>query len=262
MEMNTARNCTPISLPVRSLLRAFHGSCPTKRPQEWVSGEPTSVAQWEFDTADGIAYYKVWRQIQIEFDESDKPSGNGMAEWGSVYWATDKNDGLTVQSGADYDVRSAFARDGKLGGSQDSNFRSINDNWPVFGFANDFGNVGSNAQNQLFTIGLLQQNAVQFLGSNGLVKLPSLWTSYFSNEVDAVSHVKCILKLPLIQYRFLSSTRTLELSNLRPQESMRQWRKRQLLSPDKTTALSLPCLSDKHLVRLSLWERKKRTTFS
>ncbi|KIW02103.1 uncharacterized protein PV09_06593 [Verruconis gallopava] len=155
---------------------------------EWASGTPDATAQWETGEINNIVYHKIWRQTQIEFDESDKPSGNGMAEWGNVYWATDSSNSLTIQTGSDTNVRSTFIKMGKLDGSQDSNFRAINNNWPVFGFARDFGNVGMSVQSQLFTIGLLQQNAVQFLGANGLVKLPSLWVDYFQgNELDALS---------------------------------------------------------------------------
>jgi hypothetical protein len=38
-----------------------------------------------------------------------------------------------------------------------------------------------------FTIGLLQQQAVQFVGGNGLVQLPSLWTSYWTDALRALS---------------------------------------------------------------------------
>lgn len=109
-----------------------------------------------------------------------------MAEWGNVYYTTDATDSLTVQTGSDQIVRSAFVANGKLDGSLDTKFRVITDNWPVFAFSNDFGNVGREMKSRLFSIGLLQQNAVQFLGADGLVPLPSLWTSYYANEVEAV----------------------------------------------------------------------------
>ncbi len=110
-----------------------------------------------------------------------------MAQWGNVYWATDALENLTAQSGPDNIVRPAFVNNGKLDGSKDTNYRAINNTWPVFAFANDFGNVGTKQAYQLFTIGLLQQNGIQFLGCDGLVKLPSLWTSYFGSETEAVS---------------------------------------------------------------------------
>jgi hypothetical protein len=94
---------------------------------------------------------------------------------------------LTYQSGADNDVRGAFARDGKLSGSKDTDFRAINSNWPVFGYAVDLGKVDSNPTSTLFSIGLCQEDAIQFLGADGLRNVPSLWKSYFGDEVSALS---------------------------------------------------------------------------
>jgi hypothetical protein len=152
-----------------------------------VSGDTNSAAQWETTNSGDLAYHKLWRQTQIEFDESDKPHGNGMAEWGNVYYITNNDEYLTVQTGPDVNVRDAFVADGKLGDTLDSNYRAINDKWPVFAFAHDLGHVGHKVQSRLFSIGLLQQNAVQFLGADGLVSLPSLWTSHFPTEHEAVS---------------------------------------------------------------------------
>jgi hypothetical protein len=162
-----------------------------------------------------------------------------MAQWGNVYWATDKLESLTAQSGPDSVVRPAFVSNGKLDGSKDTNYRAINNTWPIFAFANDFGNVGTKQASQLFTIGLLQQNAIQFLGGDGLVKLPSLWTSYFGNEIDAVSLSSCIQNSMLIRLRCHSSTRTGTISNLWVLISTKKCRRHQLRLLDKTTPPSL-----------------------
>lgn len=82
----------------------------------------------------------------------------------------------------------AFKNDGKLTNSKDTNFRAIQDSWPAFGYAVELGKVGSNSTSTLFSIGLCQEDAIQFLGANGLTNLPSLWRSYFADEVAAVSH--------------------------------------------------------------------------
>lgn len=185
MAKSTVCNCTAIFLLVGAnasteLRNADYAT-------EWVSGDTNSTAQWETIAVGDLVYHKLWRQTQIEFDESDKPNGNGMAEWGNVYYLTDNDEYLTVQTGPDASVRDAFVANGKLSNTLDDNYRAINDNWPVFGFAHDLGTVGHEVQRRLFSIGLLQQNAVQFLGANGLVSLPSLWTSHFATECDAVS---------------------------------------------------------------------------
>jgi hypothetical protein len=134
-------------------------------------------------------YHQVWRQTQITFDENDKPNGNGMANWGRVLWATNQVANLTSQAGADSVVRGSFMQSGVLKGPDDTNFRPIQQDWPVFGYAIDLGSVGIRPTSTLFTIGLLQKTAVQFLGAKGVQSLPALWTSYFNSEDSAVSHV-------------------------------------------------------------------------
>ena len=39
----------------------------------------------------------------------------------------------------------------------------------------------------LYTLGLTQDQAVQFAGATGIIPLNSLWTSYFATDLDAVS---------------------------------------------------------------------------
>ncbi|KAB2572356.1 Six-hairpin glycosidase-like protein [Lasiodiplodia theobromae] len=149
---------------------------------EWVTGDRSQVAQWEYDTSGDLAYHKVYRQTQQAFSENAD-----QAEWGNWYYATDAVDGLTFQSGSDDDVRSQFVSNGKLSNTKDTNFRAVNNDWPVMGFAVDLGSVNTNAVNTLFTIGLCQQDAIQFAGSDGYLPRQSLWLDYFSDDVAALS---------------------------------------------------------------------------
>lgn len=147
-----------------------------------MAGDHSSVAQWDYGlTTDNIAYHKVYRQQQKIFSET-----NQQADWGTWYWATLQTPGLSYQSGADTVVRGAFEANGALPNTKDTNFRSINQEWPVFGFSSDLGSV-TNPVNTLYTLGLTQQQAIQFDGATGIVPLTSLWPSYFPSEVDAVS---------------------------------------------------------------------------
>ena len=56
----------------------------------------------------------------------------------------------------------------------------------MFGFSVDLGSVVG-LESTLFTLGLTQEQALQFDGQMGNLILNSLWTSYFSEETDAVS---------------------------------------------------------------------------
>ncbi|KAK6074358.1 glutaminase A [Seiridium cupressi] len=150
---------------------------------EWASGDPTAVATWDLSSSDGVLYHTFERQDQEELSEV-----RNQASWGTWYWSTADTDGITYQSGIDVDVRNNFIQNGKLSDTKDTNFRAINDSWPVFAFAKDFGSVGSESVSTLFSLGLTQDNAISFLGEGSSLTLePSLWKSYFSNGLDAMS---------------------------------------------------------------------------
>lgn len=108
------------------------------------------------------------------------------AEWGNWYYSTGNVDGMSFQSGSDRHIRQTFIDKGKLENKNDKKFRRIHDDWPCFGFAVDLGAVTNDMREILFTIGLAQDKAIQFLGKNGLVEVPSLWKSYWPKETDAV----------------------------------------------------------------------------
>lgn len=94
---------------------------------------------------------------------------------------------MTYQSGADDDVRGAFTSSGQLKNSNDTNYRAINNAWPVFGYGIDLGAVKESTVSTLFSLGLCQDKAVQFLGADGLTVLPSLWKSYFADDLEALT---------------------------------------------------------------------------
>lgn len=149
---------------------------------EWVSGDRNAVAKWEYGETDGgVAYHKVYRQDQLLFSEV-----NSQAEWGNWYWAAKGGCQMTYQSGPDVAVRDEFKSNGRLANSNDSDYRAISKDWPVFAFAIDLDTVDSSQASALFTIGLYQRDAIQYDGPDGIGPVPSLWTSYFADELDAV----------------------------------------------------------------------------
>ncbi|KAH8692346.1 glutaminase GtaA [Talaromyces proteolyticus] len=152
---------------------------------EWVSGDRGQVAQWEYGTNDSVAYHKVYRQNQGNFQEV-----NDQTEYGNWWYSTTTDKGYTYQSGIDVDVRAQFGNHSTLTNAADTNYRAINSDWPVFAHSFDLGSVGTTSTSRLFTVGLTQQDAIQFLGADGVVPLPSLWTQYFPDEVSAVVFVQ------------------------------------------------------------------------
>ncbi|KAH6642116.1 hypothetical protein C7974DRAFT_95565 [Boeremia exigua] len=148
---------------------------------EWISGDVGAVATWDFGLKEDVVYHRLSRQEQQPFVEN-----KDQAEWGNFYYATDARNGLTYQSGTDDDVRGGFVASGQLASSNDTNFRAINSSWPVFGYAVDIKTVGNSPVSTLFSLGLCQNEAVQFLGADGLVNLPSLWRNYFADDLEAL----------------------------------------------------------------------------
>ncbi|KAI1762401.1 glutaminase A [Hypoxylon sp. FL1150] len=150
---------------------------------EWASGDLSAVITWEYDTADGVAYHQFQREDQEDLTES-----NQQANWGTWFWSTSDEDGLSYQSGADTDVRGSFINNGVLPNTADTNYRAVNSDWPVFGFANDLGSVGSESVSTLYSIGMTQGGAVSLLGEGSdLTTYPALWNDYFDNDIDAMT---------------------------------------------------------------------------
>ena len=129
----------------------------------------------------GMAYHRVYRQQQLEFAQRGE-----QAEWGYWYFATANTTKLTYQSGADDTVRGNFMKGGNLPNTKDTNYRAINNAYPVFGYAVNVGSLGSTTQSTLWQISLHQQNCVRFQGTKAAVqKLRCMWTNYFSSETAA-----------------------------------------------------------------------------
>jgi hypothetical protein len=107
-----------------------------------------------------------------------------------------------------------------LANTQDTNYRAIDDDFPVFGFAVDMGKVPTSSVSTLFQLSLHQENCVQFEGANGIQSVPCMWTSYFSDETSAVSSPKlgCLVSIsnPAIGCRSSTSMTTLNHAAARP----------------------------------------------
>ena len=154
--------------------------------EEWVSGDRDATAQWSYDISPDssyVAYHKVSRREQLPFAEV-----NQQTEYGNWYYSTLSTTTLTHRTGgSDATTRQQFATNGSLDNSVDKNYRAIRDAYPVFAFAQDLGPVGSTSVYTMFQLSLHQTDAVQFLGEKDVQAVPSLWTSYFSDDVAAVS---------------------------------------------------------------------------
>jgi hypothetical protein len=146
---------------------------------EWTSGDVGQQITWS-PSQDSYAggTLQVW-SVQLS-NQQPLTEQSQLAAWGSIVWATPASAGLTYQSGQDLVVRAQFVNNGKLTNSNDTNYRAIDNNWPVFGFCADLGQVGRSAVTVPLSIGVVRTPAVSYLGQD----LQPLWTAKFGTWQD------------------------------------------------------------------------------
>ncbi|WEW55210.1 hypothetical protein PRK78_000639 [Emydomyces testavorans] len=146
---------------------------------QWVSGDRGSLIEWRFDqiapeTGDkSLLKWQVNRRNELLFSELWDRS-----EWGSLHFTAPV--GVRYESGTSAILRQRFSRTGTLQNLNDSVFRTIMDNEPVFAFSKSF-NLSGNVQNDsvTFTVAHIQDPVVQFAAARGLTLMKPLWQSWF-----------------------------------------------------------------------------------
>ncbi|KAF9523492.1 DUF1793-domain-containing protein [Crepidotus variabilis] len=145
---------------------------------EWASGDNGLTVNWSTDTSNSILTHKVQLANQAAFSEV-----NDHSQYGSAYYSTPNSVGATYQTGGDATVRAQFINNGKLPNSQDTNFRAINNNWPVFALAHDLGSISSKTTPVIFSVGHVRDPAIRYIVAGGGVQLRS---SYFWSQYSSV----------------------------------------------------------------------------
>ncbi|KIY74089.1 DUF1793-domain-containing protein [Cylindrobasidium torrendii FP15055 ss-10] len=142
---------------------------------EWVSGDLGLSANWSTTTTGSNVIHQVSLLSPSQYAEV-----NDHTQYGSAYWATSNTAGTTYQSGSDTAVRAQFLANGNLANSQDTNFRAINDNWPVFGLATDLGTTSS--ASVVFTVGHVRDPAISYIVDGGALEDRSFhfWSAFSS----------------------------------------------------------------------------------
>jgi hypothetical protein len=151
---------------------------------EWLTGNNSLTAIWSTDFASDVTTHYAQLQNQQLFTEiSDR------AQYGSVYYSTANVSGMTYMTGADVDVRGQFIQHGVLNNTEDTNYRAVSDNWPVFGFSVDLGSVSDISSSPLvFTIGHVRDPVIQYIVADDQIQQrSSYFWSTFSSVFDAVS---------------------------------------------------------------------------
>ncbi|ESK94383.1 glutaminase, partial [Moniliophthora roreri MCA 2997] len=151
---------------------------------EWVSGDNSLTANWSTTTSGSIVTHQVQLTSPRAFAET-----NDHTQYGSAFYSTPNTVGATFQTGADVTVRAQFINNGRLPNTQDTNFRAISNNWPVFALAHDLGNVGSGSTAPVvFSVGHIRDPAIQYVVRGGSLQNRSLYFwSQFSSPAALIS---------------------------------------------------------------------------
>ncbi|KAF1816327.1 DUF1793-domain-containing protein [Eremomyces bilateralis CBS 781.70] len=159
----------------------------------WVSGDTSSEIEWqlehfELDSNRSLKTWMVKRRSEALFTEHwDR------GEWGTLAFSAPSD--VHYESGNAAKIRQRFSRTGVLQNENDSNFRSIMDDEPVFAFSKTF-NLGSSvhdtssksSESTLFTIAHIQDPVVQYASSRGLTNMRPLWKSYFLTDEAMITY--------------------------------------------------------------------------
>jgi hypothetical protein len=146
---------------------------------EWCSADDSQQITW---APAQVSYSGGTLQAWTVQLASQQPltEQNQQAAWGTTVWSTPATSGVSYQSGQDIVVRAQFVSHGVLANTSDTNYRPINDNWPVFGFCADLGQLAGAAKSVPLSIGLVRTPAVSYQGQ----ALQPLWTASFSSWQD------------------------------------------------------------------------------
>lgn len=100
--------------------------------------------------------------------------------------------GVTYQTGQDIVVRAQFINHSTLSNTQDTNFRSISDDWPVFALAHDLGTISGPSDTVVYSVGHARDPAIEYLIANdALQNRSSYFWSQYSTATDAVCRDIC-----------------------------------------------------------------------
>jgi hypothetical protein len=144
---------------------------------EWAASDESDVITWDTATTASNRYWSVQLQTPDPLTEATQ-----MANWGNVIWGSPRSRNLTYQSGYAVDVRNQFATAGNLADTDDTDYRAIDDDQPVFAFARDLGRVSSVVKSVSFAVGHVRTPLISY-GPDATPILP-WWTRHWRSWAD------------------------------------------------------------------------------
>lgn len=150
---------------------------------EWVSGDDSLTVNWTTSTGNILTHQVMLKNQELYTEYSD------LIQQGAAYYSTSNSSSVTYQTGQDAVVRGQFINNGVLNNTEDTNFRAVSDNWPVFAFAHDLGTVSTTATVPvIYTVGHVRDPAIQYIVANDVYQPRSIyfWSAY-SSVTDLIS---------------------------------------------------------------------------
>ncbi|KAF5369606.1 hypothetical protein D9757_010466 [Collybiopsis confluens] len=151
---------------------------------EWLTSNDTLAINWTTTTGDVLSHQSQLQTQTVYTESSDR------ILQGSVYYSTQNIAGTTYQTGQDIVVRAQFLNNGVLSNTQDTNFRAVSNEWPVFAFARSLGTVTtSSSQTALFSVGHVRDPVTKYIQNDGntfQARSYYFWSTY-STIADAIS---------------------------------------------------------------------------
>ncbi|EJD04154.1 DUF1793-domain-containing protein [Fomitiporia mediterranea MF3/22] len=149
---------------------------------EWITGDNSLTANWSTTVGDIITH-----QVQL-VDQEPFTEISDRIQQGSAFYSVVKNSDTTYQTGQDTVVRGQFIDNGVLANTQDTNFRAVQDNWPIFALAQDLGNVQGPSSPIVLSIGHVRDPVVEYIVANNQLQNRSpYFLSQHVSPADAIS---------------------------------------------------------------------------
>ena len=99
--------------------------------------------------------------------------------------------GFSYRTGFADDCRNLFAAKGALDNSQDTNFRVITQNYPVFAFAYDLGSITATSGPKVFAAGFVRDPAIKYTDLSGTSSQRSL---YYNTKYSDIGSLVSVLR--------------------------------------------------------------------
>ncbi|KAF8168518.1 hypothetical protein B0H34DRAFT_62865 [Crassisporium funariophilum] len=151
---------------------------------EFVSSSDNSPVQWGTTQTTSSVFHQIKRTAALSMVEN-----NDSAEDGIAYLATSASTpGLTWQTAASETTKHEFSVNGSMPNTQDTNFRAINDGWPVVVLVSDLGTISRTASPVVFALGLVRDPVIRYVRDGGIETRRSyFWTKYplIDQAIDA-----------------------------------------------------------------------------